>query len=165
MKLKSDSKTGLMSYIIAFGFLLVIAIDISKSMNESKTPPVQTIAPLVVQVAQPQYKEMDFPHSEIQPNRRFFIVEMKQEGSFYHVLYGWENLKAGNTKGYLGLDIVCANNTMRHAGYGGDTPEKARPNESTYPQEWKDVFGMYNEKQSSFSSDEQDIFKFVCGLK
>lgn len=160
MKQKTYTKTDIFLYVMAFSFLLVAVI------KQTESPTVLPIAQTVAKApTPPKYQEIDFPHSERVPYRRFFIVESKQEGSIHHVIYGYENLKAGNTKGYLGLEIICANKTMRHAGYGGDTPDKARPNESTYPQEWKDAFGMYNEKETTYTSDEQDIFKFVCGMK
>lgn len=162
MKLKSDPKTGLLSYVIAFALLFVIAGDIYKTLNENTQPPPPPAQPAIQQPAAPTYKEIDFPHTVQKDNRRFFIVETKQDGSFYHVLYGWENLKAGNTKGYLGLQILCANKTMRFEGYGGETPEKARPKPDDYPREWKDVFGMYSETSPNFGDDERDIFNFVC---
>lgn len=158
MKLKSDPKTGLLSYIIAFSFLLVIAIDISKSMNESKTPPAQTVTPPVVQVIQPQYTQIPIPVSKQEGTKSYYLMQLSNDGSTTKFLYKvtYTDLITDPTSAkipethhyFVKAETMCQLNTFRHIGQS-ETIEGITTGEGSWwePKQGDNVF---------------DIIKFVC---
>jgi hypothetical protein len=156
MKLKSDPKTGCFTYIVAFGFLLFIAVDIAKSLNEVSPPPQPvSVAPVVIA---PQYTQISIPVSQQEGTKSYHLMQSIKEGSTIKFLYK-VTYKIGNDVDVMGVMIpdtasyfvraetMCQLNTFRHMGQS-ETIENISGEGLWYePKQGDNVF---------------DIIKFVC---
>jgi hypothetical protein len=159
MKLKSDPKTGLFSYIVAFGFLLFIAVDIAKSLNETSQP-VQQAVPVVAPIV-PKYTKIPIPVSQREGTKNYHLMELRKEASVTYFLYSvtYSDLVHDPVNNpipqmhtyFVRAETMCQLNTFRHKGQG-DSVDAITEVEGTWyePKQGDNVF---------------DIVAFVCGIK